>query len=424
MTPEATEVSTSVESPATTESGSTISRTPLGRVPAGVSLAALSLGGLAIGTTEFASMGVLPGFASDLGVSIPTAGTAISAYALGVVVGAPLITLLGARWPRKRLVLTLAVALVVFNALSALAPSFIPFVALRFLAGLPHGAYFGAAAVLGSSLVPPARRARALATVMLGLTIANIVGVPAATWLGDTFGWRSAYVAVTVIALLTVLAVTTLVPNPPTDGHGSLRGEMTALTRPQVWLTLGVIAAGFGGLFAVYSYISPILTNEAGVSTDTVPLLLGALGIGMTAGNVAGGRFAERAPRATIAIALVVYSAVLVGFTVGAHHEVTATLGLFALGFVGMSAGPALMGRLIDFAADGPSLAAASFHSAFNVANALGAALGGAVLAAGLGFDAPATVGAVLPLVGIVVFAISVGLERRHRVAAASAPVA
>ncbi|MFC5143062.1 MFS transporter [Actinomycetospora rhizophila] len=382
------------------------------RVPAWVSLAALSLGGLAIGTTEFASMGVLPGFASDLGVSVPTAGIAISAYAIGVVVGAPLIAMVGARWPRKKLVVALAVFLVVANALSAIAPSFLPFVGLRFLSGLPHGAYFGTAAVLGAALVPPERRARALATVMLGLTVANIIGVPAATWLGETFGWRSAYVAVTVIALITVLAVVTLVPSPKEAGGGSLRSELTALTRPQVWLTLGVIAAGFGGLFAVYSYINPILTNQAGVSATTIPLLLGALGVGMTIGNVAGGRFAERAPRATIAVALVVYAAVLLAFTLAAHDAIAATVGLFALGFVGMSAGPALMGRLIDFAAEGPSLAAASFHSAFNVANAVGAALGGLVLAAGLGYDAPAAVGAVLPLLGLGVLAVSVGLER------------
>jgi MFS transporter, DHA1 family, inner membrane transport protein len=396
---------------------STLDRPATGRaarVPAGVSLAALSLGGLAIGTTEFASMGVLPGFAADLGVSVPVAGTAVSAYAIGVVVGAPLIALAAARWPRKRLVVLLAAALVVFNALSALAPSFVPFVALRFLSGLPHGAYFGAAAVLGAALVPPERRARALAAVMMGLTIANIVGVPAATWLGETFGWRSAYLAVTVIALVTVAAVVTLVPSPPGDGGGSIRGELTALTRPQVWLTFAVIGAGFGGLFAVYSYISPILTVQAGVAATTVPLLLGALGIGMTVGNVLGGRLAERAPRATIAGALAVYAVVLIGFTMAAHHVVTATLGLFALGLVGLSAGPALMGRLIDFAADGPSLAAASFHSAFNVANAIGASLGGAVLAAGLGYDAPAAAGAVLPLIGLAVFAVSVGLERRR----------
>ena len=387
--------------------------TRLSRVPAGVSLAALALGGLAIGTTEFASMGVLPGFASDLGVSVPTAGIAISAYALGVVVGAPLITLIGARWPRKQMVVVLAVALVVFNALSAVAPSFLPFVGLRFLSGLPHGAYFGAAAVLGSALVPPAKRARALATVMLGLTIANIVGVPAATWLGETFGWCSAYGAVTVVALVTVLAVVTLVPDAREAGGGSVRSELTALYRPQVWLTLGVIAAGFGGLFAVYSYISPILTNQAGVSPTTVPLMLGALGVGMTIGNVAGGRFAERAPRLTIALALVAYAGVLVAFVFAAHDAIAASVGLFALGFVGLSAGPALMGRLIDFAAEGPSLAAASFHSAFNVANAVGAALGGVVLASGLGYDAPAAVGAVLPLIGLVILAVSVGLERR-----------
>ncbi|GLZ45079.1 MFS transporter [Actinomycetospora sp. NBRC 106375] len=408
---------TSTEAAPAPRTETTAPRTARGpRVPAGVSLAALSLGGLAIGTTEFASMGVLPGFASDLGVSVPTAGTAISAYALGVVVGAPLIALIGARWPRKRLVVALAVFLVVANALSALAPSFLPFVGLRFLAGVPHGAYFGTAAVLGAALVPPEKRARALATVMLGLTIANIIGVPAATWLGEAFGWRSAYVAVTMIALITVLAVVTLVPSPAGDRGGSISGELTALRRPQVWLTLGVIAAGFGGLFAVYSYINPILTTQAQVSATTVPLMLGALGIGMTVGNIAGGRFAEKAPRLTIAIALVVYSAVLVGFVFAAHDAVAATVGLFALGFVGMSAGPALMGRLIDFAAEGPSLAAASFHSAFNVANAVGAAIGGLVLAAGLGYDAPAAVGAVLPLVGLVVLAVSVGLERRQRV--------
>ena len=403
--------STATESPAALPQEERRSR--LSRVPAGVSLAALALGGLAIGTTEFASMGVLPGFAADLGVSVPTAGIAISAYALGVVVGAPLITLIGARWPRKQMVVVLAVALVVFNALSAVAPSFLPFVGLRFLSGLPHGAYFGAAAVLGSALVPPAKRARALATVMLGLTIANIIGVPAATWLGETFGWRSAYGAVTVVALVTVLAVVTLVPNPREASGGSIRGELTALYRPQVWLTLGVIAAGFGGLFAVYSYINPILTNQAGVAPTTVPLMLGALGVGMTIGNVAGGRFAERAPRSTIALALVAYAGVLVAFVFAAHDAVAASVGLFALGFVGLSAGPALMGRLIDFAAEGPSLAAASFHSAFNVANALGAALGGVVLASGLGYDAPAAVGAALPLIGLVILAVSVGLERR-----------
>jgi DHA1 family inner membrane transport protein len=377
-------------------------------------VAALALGGFAIGTTEFVTMGLLPDIAAGTGTSIPAAGHVISAYALGVVVGAPVIAATAARLPRRALLVALMTAFLAGNVLTALAPGAHTLLAARFLAGLPHGAYFGTAAVLGAALVPPEKRARALATVMLGLTIANIIGVPAATWLGETFGWRSAYVAVTAIALVTVLAVTTLVPNPREAGGGSIRGELTALTRPQVWLTLGVIAAGFGGLFAVYSYINPILTNQAGVSATTVPLMLGALGIGMTAGNIAGGRFAERAPRATIAIALVVYAAVLAGFTLAAHDAIAATVGLFALGFVGLSAGPALMGRLIDFAAEGPSLAAASFHSAFNVANALGAALGGVVLASGLGYDAPAAVGAALPLIGLVVLAVSVGLERRQ----------
>jgi MFS transporter, DHA1 family, inner membrane transport protein len=223
-----------------------------------------------------------------------------------------------------------------------------------------------------------------------------------------------------VIALITVIAVLALVPSVPTVGGGSVRGELSALRRPQVWLNLGVIAVGFGGTFAVYSYVTPILTDRAGAPEAAVPLVLAVFGVGMTLGNLVGGRLAERAPLRTIAGGMVAIFLVLVAFTVTSASPIPAAITLFLLGFSVIAVTPALTTRLIDAAAEGPSLAAASYHSAFNVANALGAAIGGLVLAAGLGYAAPAAVGAVLPLLGLVVLGVSVWLERRTaRVAAA-----
>lgn len=382
-------------------------------VPPGVALSVLATGGFAVGTTEFASMGLLPRFAADLGVSVPQAGSAISAYALGVVVGAPLLAILGARWPRKRLVLVLAGALAVTNASSAVAPTFDAFLVTRFLSGLPHGAYFGTAAVLGASLLPRAQRARAVATTLSGLMIANIAGVPLATWLGQNVGWQAAYLAVAGIALVTVVAVAVLVPDVRDETRRSIRGELSALRRPQVWLTVLVIASGFGGTFAMFSYITPTLTEVSGFAESTVPLLLALFGVGMTAGNFLGGRLAERAPRGTIAAGMVATSLCLFAFSLFAHVAWLAVVILVTMAVVGLASSPALNTRLMDAAPDGPTLGAALHHSAFNTANALGAAIGGAVLAAGLGWTAPAAVGAVIPLVGLVALAAAVYVERR-----------
>jgi DHA1 family inner membrane transport protein len=386
-----------------------------------LSLLALALGGFGIGTTEFASMGVLPDIARDLGVSIPSAGHAITAYALGVVVGAPLFAVLGARRPRKGLLLWLAAGLAVANLLSALAPTFPTLVLARFLSGLPHGAYFGIAAVVASALVPPSRRARAVATTMTGLTVANIVGVPLTTWLGQALGWRSTYVTVVAIAALTVIAVELAVPRVAAVDGASPRRELSALRQPLVWLTLLIGAIGFGGFFAVYSYITPTLTEVAGYPEARVPVVLALLGLGMTIGTVLGGHLADWSVLRTLVIGPVLTVAALLAFPITARGVITAAVTAFLLGTVMSSSLPALTARLLDVAGDGKALAATLNHSALNVANALGAWLGGVVIAAGLGYTAPAVVGALLAVAGLGVLGISVLVERRQSLDVAEA---
>ena len=386
--------------------------TPQRRAPVWVALTALALGGFGIGTTEFATMGVLPDVTGDLGVSIPQGGHLVSAYALGVVVGAPLLAVIGARLPRKALLLALMVTFSVGNAVSALAPSFGTLELARFATGLPHGAYFGTASIVAASLVPE-HRARAVARVMMGLTVANIVGVPAATWLGQQYGWRSTYWAVAVIGVLAVLAVSRVVPTVAALPGASPARELSALRKPQVLLTLLVGAVGFGGFFAVYSYISPTLTEVSGLSEGAVPLMLALFGIGMTVGTEIGGRLADRSVVRTIYVGMAATGAVLLLFTVTAHHPVTAALTIFLIGATGSTTLPALQTRLMDVAGDAQSLAAAGNHAALNIGNAVGAALGGAVIAAGLGYTAPAVVGALLAAGGLAVMAISRAVERR-----------
>jgi DHA1 family inner membrane transport protein len=377
-----------------------------------LSLTALAAGGFGIGTTEFATMGVLPDVTGDLGATIPQGGQLVSAYAVGVVVGAPVLAVLGARLPRKALLLALMAAFTVANALSALAPTFGTLVLARFASGLPHGAYFGVAALVAASLVPPGRRARAVARVMLGLTVANVVGVPLATLLGQQLGWRSTYWAVAVIGLLAVAAVAHAVPpTAPQRGAGP-RQELGALRRPQVWLTLLVGAAGFGGFFAVYSYISPTLTEVSGFSESGVPVALALFGIGMTIGTELGGRLADWSVVRTIYLGLTSTALVLAVFPFSAGSVVTAGVSILLISITGSLCLPALQTRLMDVAGDAQTLAAAGQHAALNVANALGAWLGGVVIAAGLGWTAPAVVGALLAVVGLGVLTVSVVLQR------------
>ena len=382
-------------------------------VPVWLSLTALAVGGFGIGTTEFATMGVLPEVTGDLGATIPQGGHLVSAYAVGVVVGAPVLAVLGARLPRKALLLALLAAFTVANGLSALAPTFGTLVVARFASGLPHGAYFGVAALVAASIVPPGRRARAVARVMLGLTVANVIGVPLATLLGQQLGWRSTYWAVTVIGVLALLAVVRAVPETALQPGAGARQELGALRRPQVWLTLLVGAAGFGGFFAVYSYISPTLTEVSGFTESGVPVALALFGIGMTVGTELGGRLADWSVVRTMYLGLTSTALVLAVFPFTAGGVVTAGLSVLLISVTGSLCLPALQTRLMDVAGDAQTLAAAGQHAALNVANALGAWLGGVVIAAGLGWTAPAVVGALLAVVGLGVLTASTVLERQ-----------
>lgn len=380
--------------------------------PYGAALAqvALGVGGLAIGTGEFAAMGILPAVAGDIGVSIPKAGHTISAYALGVMVGAPLIAVAMARAPRRALLVGLMAFFLAGNVMSALAPNYPALIAARFVAGLPHGAYFGVAMLFAASMVAPNKRAQAIGNVLLGLSIANVVGVPAATWLGQTFGWRSTFVAVAALAALTALLVRALTPEVSPSSAASPARELTALKKPQVLLTLGVAAVGFGGVFAVYSYVTPTLTEVSGMPLALVPAMLAVLGLGMIAGNILGGWLSDRALKAAMVGGLV-YSAVVIGlFAVTSANPWTAAINLFLIGGC-IAMGPALQTRLMDVAGDAQTLAAALNHSAFNLANALGAWLGGLAIAAGYGWTSPGWVGLALALGGLAILLVSLRLE-------------
>src|SRR3954470_3950697 len=377
----------------------------------GLALIALALGGFAIGTAEFVSMGLLPEIARGVGISIPAGGHVISAYALGVVVGAPILAGLGARFPRRTLLLALMAAFAAGNVLSALAPSYGSLMAARFLAGLPHGAYLGVAALVAAELAPPARRAQAVATVLLGLSVANVVGVPAATWLGQALGWRGAFAAAAVLAVVTVAGVLRFVPLRPADPSATLRRELGALKRPQVLLAVATGAIGGGGLFAVYSYISPILTERTGLPLALVPVVLAVWGLGMVTGAVVGGRLMDWRPVPAMFGAFVFMSAVFALFTVTSLHPVSALVTVFALGMTIVLA-TGLQVRLMDVSADAQTLGAALNHSAFNIANALGAWLGGAFLAAGYGLTAPMWVAVALTLTGMALFVVSLAAGR------------
>lgn len=374
---------------------------------------ALAVGGFAIGTGEFVIMGLLPEVAADMAVSIPQAGHVISAYALGVVVGAPVLAVLAAHWRRRALLIVLMALFAAGNLASALAPGYLSLNLLRFAAGLPHGTYFGVAALVAATLAPGGQRARAVGLVMLGLTTATLVGVPVAAWLGQLWGWRAAFVLVGLIALLACVMIRRDVPDlPASQGAGPLR-ELGALLRPQVWLTLGVGAVGFGGLFAVFSYIKPLLTEVTGLPLASVPLVLALFGAGMVAGNLVGARLADRSLLHTIG-ALLIWAALVLGLVVfSAPHAVAISLNVLLVGSI-VAIGPALQIRLMDVAGDAQTLAAALNHSAFNLANALGAWLGGVAIAHGLGWTSTGWVGSLLALGGLAVFAVSVWLQRRH----------
>ncbi|MEW1952967.1 MFS transporter [Terrabacter sp. NPDC080008] len=377
---------------------------------------ALAVGGFAIGTTEFVTMGLLPQIARGTGVDIATAGHYVSAYALGVVVGAPVIAVAAARAPRKGLLMALMAFFAVAHLAILAANSYPTVMAARFLAGLPHGAFFGIGSVVAASLVSHQRRTAAVAAILGGLGVANVVGVPVATLLGQRYSWHLPYVLVGAVAALTVLAIAVFLPHQPSSGEESMRAEMRALRRGQVWLALLIGVVGFGGMFAMYSFITPTMTQLAGLDERYIPWVLAAYGIGMVTGMVLSGRVANRVGVLKGIIgALTAIAVLLAVFGWAVHVLWLGVLMVFVLGLLPSVVVPLLQTRLMDVAHEGQSLAAALNHSTLNTANALGAWLGSLVLAAGWGYGAPSLVGAGLAVLGVGVAVLSAGLERRRR---------
>jgi DHA1 family inner membrane transport protein len=377
-----------------------------------IAVLSLAVGGFTIGTTEFVTMGLLPRIADGIGVSEPTAGHVISAYALGVVVGVPVLSFFAARLPRRGLLVALMAAYGVFNLVSAAASSYGLLFAARFFDGLPHGAYFGVASLVAASLAPPHRRGRAVASVMLGLSVANVAGVPAATWVGQHLGWRAAYVLAAGLALVTVV----LVFVPSVAGDRTATGGREArefFRRGQVWLTMTAGAVGFGGLFAVYSYIATTVTDVGGLPEATVPVFLLAFGLGMTFGTWLGGELADWSVLRSLIWSSVAAVAVMLAFWALAPHGWWLLPAVFMTTAIGSVTVTNLQLRLMDVAGNAVTLGAAMNHAALNVANALGAWLGGIVIAAGYGYRAPALVGAALSVAGVAMLLWSAAADRR-----------
>ncbi|RWR15755.1 MFS transporter [Microbacterium enclense] len=399
-------------------------------------LLSLAIGSFGIGMTEFVVMGLLPNIARDLVPSawaaspddaIAQAGWLVSLYALGVVVGAPTIAGSVARFPRHRVMIVLAATLTFFTLLTVVAPTFELVAASRFLAGLPHGAYFGIGALVAADALGPGNRAKGVAFVLTGLTIANVVGVPLGTLLGQQVGWRAAFAVVAGIFLLATVSIAFFVPAHPGMPGRRLRDELRVFRLGQVWFALGIGAIGFGGFFAMYSYIAPMITDVAGQPEWVVSAVLVLVGIGMTVGNIVGGVLADKDLRFWLHVGLIALAVASIGLAVTAGWIFSLALFAFLVAFCGAALSPAIQTRLMDVAEDNQSIAAALNHSALNMGNSLGALLGGLVIAAGLGLVAPAWVGAALALAGLVVAVVAYRVEDRsgrhpaHRMPAAEA---
>jgi DHA1 family inner membrane transport protein len=379
-------------------------------------LLALAIGAFGIGTTEFVVMGMLPEIADGLGVSVSAVGMLISAYAVGVVVGAPTLTAVGLRFTPRQTLVSLMVVFVVGNALAALAPTYELLVAARVFTALAHGSFFGVGAVAARRLVPPAHATRAISLMITGLTLANVIGVPLGTFVAQQASWRIVLGAIALIGVVTIAGLLAWMPDDagePTD----LRGELRAFRRGQVWLVLGLTMVGFSALFAVYSYVSPILTELGGIPTAWVTPVLALFGIGTTVGTLAGGRLGDRYGFAFVAVGLLGMAGVLVAFAFLARTTLAAVVLLVVFGTLSFALGPVVQNAVIDAArVPGGSLVSAANQGAFNVANAVGAALGALVISQGFGYTAPIWVAAVLALIGAGIAVLAwVGARRAAR---------
>jgi MFS transporter, DHA1 family, inner membrane transport protein len=376
-------------------------------------LLALATGAFGIGATEFAVMGVLPKIAEGTHVSIPQAGYLITAYALGVVIGAPLFTAVSGWFDRKHMLLAMMTVFTLGNLAAAAAPDYGFLLAARVLTALPHGAFFGTGSIVAAGLVDEKRSARAISTMFAGLTVANIIGVPAAAAAGNAFSWRLTFLLIAAVGIAALLAIALMIPASPAHTPVRLRAELRAFSSPQVWLALAIGAFGFAGVFAVYSYIAPMLADLAGVGTAGLTVALALFGLGLTAGNLLGGRLADRALMPAIYFALAALAAILTLFTLTAHNRYTALVTVFMIGAGAGLVIPPVQTRTIRVAARAPAMAAASVQSSFNIANAGGAALGGLIIGSRFGYSAISLVGAMLALAGLGLALWSGRLERR-----------
>ncbi|MFE0178136.1 MFS transporter [Streptomyces sp. NPDC059002] len=382
-----------------------------------LALLALAIGAFGIGTTEFVIMGLLPEVASDFGVSIPTAGFLVTGYALGVVLGAPLMTVLGTKISRKRMLMLLMGLFIAGNLLSAVAPVFGVMLAGRVVASLAHGAFFGIGSVVAAELVAPEKKAGAIAMMFTGLTVANVVGVPLGTFVGQTLGWRMTFTIVAALGVIGLAGIAKLVPDLPKPEGVRLRHELAAFRNVQVLLAMAMTVLGFGGVFAAITYLAPMMTDVAGYAHSSVTWLLVLFGVGMVVGNLVGGKFADRALMPLLYISLGALAVVLALFTLTAHNKIAAAVTIMLIGALGFATVPPLQKRVLDQASGAPTLASAVNIGAFNLGNALAAWLGGIVIAAGLGYTAPNWVGAVLAASALVLAILSAALERRSATA-------
>lgn len=411
--------------------GATVPTVVLSRARIWLALAALALGGFGIGATEFVAMGLLPELARDLlpalyvrapDVAIGQAGSLIAAYALGVVVGAPTIAVLSARFPRKGVLVVLLIAFTLGTILSAVLPNFELVLAARFIAGLPHGAYFGIASLVAASLLGPGKRGTGVSIVLSGLTIATVIGVPVITFVGQATNWRIAYLVVAGIFAVTLIAVLLTVPKQPGDPTATVRRELAAFGTLQVWLAMLIGAIGFSGLFAVYTYIAPVVTEVTQRDAAFVPIVLMVVGLGMTIGNLIGGRAADRNVEKTIFISFAVFAVSLTAFGLTAQWTIGLLVSVFVVGAAVSALSPAIQTRLMDVAGESQTLAAAANHAALNVGNSLGAFLGGITIAAGFGYVSPTWVGLALCVPAVLIAVASFSLERRSEGLRAATP--
>jgi MFS transporter, DHA1 family, inner membrane transport protein len=380
-----------------------------------LALLALAIGAFGIGTTEFVILGLLPEVAGTFDVSIPTAGLLVSGYAVGVLVGAPVMTILGTRVSRKRMLILLMALFIAGNLLTALAPMFGIVLAGRVVASFTHGAFFGIGSVVAADLVAPEKKAAAISTMFTGLTLANVVGVPLGTMIGQSAGWRLTFLLVAALGVIGILGIARLVPEQPKPEGVELRHELAVFRNVQVLLAMGMTVLGFGGVFAALTYIKPMMTDVAGFSEGSVTWLLVVVGVGMLVGNTIGGRLADRWTMPLLYVALTSLAGVLALFTVTSHDKVASVVTLFLIGALGFATVPPLQKRVMDNAAGAPTLAAAVNIGAFNLGNAVAAALGGLVIDAGHGYDSANWVGAALALGALALAVLAAALERRTK---------